>query len=58
MLDDDGKEVPGTKGYKYVTTPSALLTTSQRDPLLQVLRASKRAPRSERALHEQKERGG
>jgi pre-mRNA-splicing factor ISY1 len=20
MLDDDGKEVPGTKGYKYVTT--------------------------------------
>lgn len=25
MLDDDGKEVPGTKGYKYANPPVCIL---------------------------------
>lgn len=29
MLDDDGKEVPGTKGYKCVTPPADFVTLIQ-----------------------------
>lgn len=34
MVDDDGKEVPGTKGYKYAIAVYATLTMFDRsDPL-------------------------
>jgi hypothetical protein len=42
MLDDDGKEVPGTRGYKYVLVlKSAILGLNHREP--QVLWSSERA---------------
>ena len=51
MLDDDGKEVPGTKGYKYVgvlwaSEPCLIMV------MLQVLRSGEGAPRSEGTVHE------
>lgn len=55
MLDDDGKEVPGTKGYKCVATTLLLgfILTSPK-----ILRSRKRAARCKRALPEPRKRRG
>lgn len=43
MLDDDGKEVPGTKGYKFVPSSPPVL---RRSPYLGTLVAPKNSPAS------------
>jgi hypothetical protein len=49
MLDDDGKEVPGTKGYKCASPPPSLLPAALLTPP-QVLWPRKGAPRRQGAL--------
>jgi hypothetical protein len=41
MLDDDGKEVPGTKGYKYVLSSSSPTIEVVADKMLDILAAQK-----------------
>jgi pre-mRNA-splicing factor ISY1 len=41
MLDDDGKEVPGTKGYKYVRSNSIPTIEVVADKMLGILAAQK-----------------
>ena len=56
MLDDDGKEVPGTKGYKSVGSARAFGNNTQ--TLEQVLWTCERPPGSSRAVPEQEKGGG
>ena len=50
MLDDDGREVPGTKGYKCANT--SLISSFSRSDLnpLKILRSSQGVARCQRAL--------
>jgi pre-mRNA-splicing factor ISY1 len=58
MLDDDGREVPGTKGYKCVVLPPANLLCLLIFVLSKVLWSSKRIAGGERAFREPQKRGG
>ena len=50
MLDDDGREVPGTKGYKCANhSPNNLFSCSKLDPF-KVLRTGQGVAGCERAL--------
>ena len=44
MLDDDGKEVPGTKGYKYATTLYAPLTIANETRFVRYFGRAKELP--------------